>query len=391
MAVDRVKRRHVFFLSGFDPKGAGYYHGLYKSHAALQGRLTGAAYEVDSRSRCAHGNSQWQVRCDGADGATVTTFEYVRWDDIVRAQWPRSAWDVFRGGVRSYAAALASGRSLAKVWQAAPKTIFSLAYPALFWLTVGALGLVLGWGVGFAANAWLLPAHPELAWVLGAGAATAWWWGALRWERRLHTTWLLRIYQFAADWAAQRIEDLPARLDLLTADILRQLADPEVDEVLLVGFSVGSMLAVSAAARVQQAAPARLSRLSLLTLGHCIPLLGLMPKAHAFRQELARLGAGTRIEWIDFSSPTDWGSFALIEPIGFCVDDPGAVRHAPVMASPRFHVMFPPEEYRRIRRDKRRMHMQYLMAGELPAAYDYFAITAGPLPLRCRAPAEVAA
>jgi hypothetical protein len=29
-------------------------------------------------------------------------------------------------------------------------------------------------------------------------------------------------------------------------------------------------------------------------------------------------------------------------------------------------------------RNKRRMHLQYLMAGERPALYDYFAITAGP-------------
>jgi hypothetical protein len=43
--------------------------------------------------------------------------------------------------------------------------------------------------------------------------------------------------------------------------------------------------------------------------------------------------------------------------------------------------MFEPETYARIIRDKRRMHLQYLMAGQRPAVYDYFAITAGPCSL----------
>jgi hypothetical protein len=37
-------------------------------------------------------------------------------------------------------------------------------------------------------------------------------------------------------------------------------------------------------------------------------------------------------------------------------------------------------------RDKRRLHLQYIMAGERPALYDFFAITAGPerLPARLK-------
>jgi hypothetical protein len=34
-----------------------------------------------------------------------------------------------------------------------------------------------------------------------------------------------------------------------------------------------------------------------------------------------------------------------------------------------------------MRWDKIRLHFQYLMASELPTAYDFFALTAGPDPL----------
>jgi hypothetical protein len=46
--------------------------------------------------------------------------------------------------------------------------------------------------------------------------------------------------------------------------------------------------------------------------------------------------------------------------------------------------MFDPAVYAQMVRNKRRMHMQYLMAGERPVLYDYFALTAGPLTLAQR-------
>jgi hypothetical protein len=377
-----VRRRHVYFLSGFDPKGASYYHGLYRKEAAQQAAVTGARYEVGPRVRHDNGNTTWQVHAESDGHATDTTFEYVTWDDIVRAHWPRTGWQVLLGSLRGYRAALASASALRKVWHASRRTLIALAFPAAFWL----IALLLGAGVGLVLHAvlaqWLTA---TAAWPLAALAALAVWWSALAWEKRLNTSWLLRIYQFAGDWRAGRTPELQERLDRLAADIVGRLADPQLDEVLLVGFSVGSMLAASAAARVQQAAARQgvgLERLSMVTLGHCIPLLGLMAGADDFRAELAQLGRAPVLRWADFSSVTDWGSFALIDPLALCLGPAGPARpHAPRMASPRFHLMFEPAAYERMVRNKRRMHLQYLMAGQRPALYDYFAITAGPLPL----------
>jgi pimeloyl-ACP methyl ester carboxylesterase len=207
---------------------------------------------------------------------------------------------------------------------------------------------------------------------------------ALAWERRLHTSWLLRIYRFAHLRSVDRVAGLDQRVDGLAAALDAHLRDPSVQEVLLVGFSVGSLLAVSAAARARgQDGPAA-GKLALLTLGHCVPMLGLMPKAERFRAELARLAHAEGVTWLDFSSPTDWGSFALVDPVGLCLGEAAAPPGRRRFASPRFHCLFSPAAYRRLRRNKRRMHLQYLMAGERAGDYDYFALTAGPLSLRAR-------
>ena len=48
-----VRRRHVLFVAGFDPKGASYYHGLYQRESARQAALGAWTYEVGPRRRLA--------------------------------------------------------------------------------------------------------------------------------------------------------------------------------------------------------------------------------------------------------------------------------------------------------------------------------------------------
>ena len=171
--------------------------------------------------------------------------------------------------------------------------------------------------------------------------------------------------------------------------VFQRLQAQDADEVLLVGYSVGSMLSTSVLARVlarcrsagkgQQVST---QALAMLTLGQCVPLLGLMPRARVFRQELREVAATPGLCWTDYSSPGDWGSFALVDPLQICrVAPPGAAVLRPRMLSPRFHTLFDPHEYAMIRRNKRRLHLQYLMASPLAGDYDYFRLTAGPVRL----------
>ncbi len=374
-----VKRRHVFFLSGFDPKGAAHYHRIYRMQAALQGEVTGTLYTVSDRKTMGNGNAVWSV--SWAD--TETVYEYVRWDDIVRAHWPRKSWQVLISALRFYAQVFRKPRVLQKIWRVAKRTLMALFYPAFYWFCVLFVTISLAFAV------YLLLSVNGVSGAVSAGVGLLVTFGLL-WEgwwleQRLHTSWLLRIFCFADQHSSGHVPNLSARWDGLAAQIRQVLLCPEVDEVVMVGFSVGSMGAVSVASRTVKCcldAPQALAKLSVLTLGQCIPLFALMPAAHTFRIELACVGANRDLFWVDFSSPSDWGSFALVDPVALCAGVPSI--NPRVMASPRFHTLFDPATYAVLKKNKRRMHMQYLMAAQLPGGYDYFSLTAGSLDLRQR-------
>jgi hypothetical protein len=387
-----VRRRQVFFLSGFDPKGASHYHRIYAEQAALQGAVSGAAYNVSKRTNCDNGNAVWTV----SSGDTETKYEYVRWDDIVRAQWPRGAWQILWSAFGVYALVLREPSALYKIWCVARRTLVALFYPLFFGLLVAALAWAVALGVKVGLSDEIIAgAKDRVSWVLSVLAGMGVLWGGFWLEQRLHTSWLVRIFRFADRYATDRVTDLPKRWDALAEQIRTVLLNPEIDEVLLIGFSVGSVGAVSTAARTVNLCidtPLALGKLSVLTLGHCIPLFSLMPKAHALRDELTNVGANRELFWIDFSSPSDWGSFALVNPVAICAGrNRGSISEQTVktinprvMMSPRFHTLFDLARYAQIKKNKRRMHMQYLMAGELPGAYDFFAMTASGMSLRQR-------
>ena len=400
-ARDTVNRRHVFFLSGFDPKGASYYHALHATEAAKQDTVTGMSTAVGQRQRDAQGNSHWTVLSQPAVGdpaspsarqqACETTVEFVRWDDIVRKHWPRSPWRLLMDLVFAYTLILRSG-GIVTTWQLSRKTLFGLAYPLV----------VIGGCVGFAigASLWLAmtlvgngTAWPIAA-AAGLGLLALGLWATHKLEAQLNSTWLVRIFSFTGRHACGQLPELDTRLGTLAQKIADKLRSPELDEVLVVGFSVGSILSVSGVARALTASGEATSplasdrpALSLMTLGHCIPMLGLLPQAARFRDELKVLAGAPTLRWIDFSSVTDWGSFAMVDPVEACrIKLPAGHKYNPTMRSPRFHTQFSAAVYDKLRRNKRRIHMQYLMAGELPSDYDYFAITSGGLTLDARYP-----
>ena len=376
-----VRSRAVFFISGFDPKGAAYYHRTYRSEAPKQGVTNGWHYEVGRREKLAEHVQGWRVDATPAPGdsaqaqSVAADVEFLVWDDIVRGQWPKGWWGVLVGAVAAYWSAVSAGLALVQVWVHNRSTLLTLAYPAVFWLLVSSLAVAGSWLLGSWAG-----------WFWGVGFALGCLALAFAIERRLHTSWLLRIYRFADRWARGRLPVLEQRLDAMAQRVADRLLHGNAsgqldDEVLVVGYSVGSMLAADVLARVSRLcahSPNALKRLSVLTLAQCMPLLGLMPAARAYRQLLGTArDAGSA--WVDVSSPSDWVSFSLIDPFAMCLGpgtQPVERRHA--FVSPRFHALFSAEAYELLKKDKRRLHLQYIRSAPLPGGYDYFQITAGP-------------
>ncbi|MES2999098.1 MAG: hypothetical protein V4787_00275 [Pseudomonadota bacterium] len=377
-----VQRRCVFYVSGFDPKGARHYHGLYRDQAALQARVNGLSIEVGARHRAAGGapgNSAWtlEARDEGVD--VRTHYEFMAWDEVVRKHWPRTTGRLWWIILATTWLNLRTGT----MWR-----MFKLCWPpavALFGPFVALMAAIIGIPAGAAAAGGLASraggSAPLAALAaLAAGGALAWLF--LKLESRYSMYWLMRSYAFTARQARGQVPELDEVLDAQAARLLQRLRDGGDDEVLVVGHSSGAIMAVSIVARALRTNPAVFTKpgrvVSLMTLGHCFPMLGLLPQATVFRRELQAVLASPRVDWIDFSAPVDSSCFSLVDPAACFGESPVERRSGqPKLLSPRFAEMFHAGEYQAMRPDKFRIHFQYLMASGRPTLYDFFAITAG--------------
>ena len=397
----RVRRRHVFFIAGFDPKRPRYYHALYRSQARKQAAVSGLRLQVatDRGEPWAHGSS-WSVQveppADAPGDAVHTDYEMLCWDDIVRSHWADSAWRVWVDGLKTVLFGLRDG-AVQRMYRLYRPPVYATLFPLVALL----LSALLATGLG-AALGWVLARHAAwpaaAAWGSGAAAALALTLLAAQAVHRIHFTWLLRLVRFTHLQCTGRVPEIEARLDAFAERIQAVLQPAEGDtapnEVLVVGHSVGATLAIGVLARLldRQAAAAEAAgpgaapspRLPvLLSLGHCLPLMTSLSPAARERQELARV-AHSPIEWLDVSAPIDWAAFPAVDPVtgaGLPAAPPG---WHPRLVSPRFHQLFGPAAYAQLKRNRFQVHLQYLMAAERPGRYDYFAITAGPLALRER-------
>ena len=361
-----VRRRHVFYLSGFDPRGAPHYHKLYRDEAAKQAAVNGLEITVGPRRKTGETETQWRLDA----GAVATDYSFLHYDDIVRARWARTNWAVLREIAR-YAVLMQRRGMFAKVLLASWPTFIAMAYPAFLLILALVASALAAWGAAALTGS-----------LAGLAAAPIMFFALLQlrpWlESRGNALWIARILSFMCDQGAGRVPELDARLDDWAWRVAAVVASGEADEVLIAAHSVGTQLAVSLAARVVGLCSVKTFRLSLLTLGHTIPLEAMQPAAAAYRAELAVLAATPELDWIDVSAPVDSACFPLCDPLaasGLAQPDPRNPK--PKLVSARFAKLFSPEGYRAVKKEFRRAHFQYLMASEYAGDYDFFLITAG--------------
>ena len=369
-----INHRHVFYLSGFDPRGASFYHRVFKEEAQKQSCINGIKVDVQARKKHSDIAQIWRVQADHAGHKVTTDYEFLRWDDIIRNNWVKSLLSIFIDFIYVSWVYITSG-TLKRVAKTSRTPTITGLYPAVYIALSGFVALLLCFlsiALFSAFNiAWL-------GWLLGVGLFVAFIYAAKIWGDKINVFWLLRIYGFTSRWAVGAVPSLDQRIDVFAERVFRVLTEGEQDEVVLVSHSVGTMLAVAVAARVME----KLDReqvqitLNMMTLGECIPLLSLLPKAAAIRKDLAYLSRAEKLFWVDYTSPADGACFPLVDPLKVSLS---TVEHvnSPLLLSARFHTLFTPEHYQKIRRNFYNMHFLYLMANDVLGQYDYFALTLG--------------
>ncbi len=374
-----VARRHVFYLHGFDPRGPAAYHRIFQEEALRQAEVDRVPFRVGARRNDGTIASSWEVEADYPEGTVKTTYEALRWDDMVRRHWPKGLPALIAMSLRYLWSFLRAEflRGLAKT--AWPSFVAILFPPATF-LAFGLLLLLLGllvWQLGLLFG---LPSWLALAIAAGIAIGASFLWKRL--EAWLNPCWLARVFGFLASWASGRVKGLEEKQRLFAARIEARLRDPELDEVLIVGHSIGAQHAIGALDQLYRKDPSLFDtgKASFLTLGQCLPLLGALREAEQFRRELAVVGIEmTGMPWIDVTSPSDPASSCAVDPLAPTgLDRPMGEDERPVQVSPRFHAILTPETFRQIRREPFRFHFQYLMASEIPGRYNFFRLTCGP-------------
>lgn len=357
-----VARRRVLFVHGYDPRGPAPYHALM-AEEAQPGLLN-----VGPRQGAA-----WTVSVDWPEGRAESRVEVLRWDDLVRAHWVRGAragqlpWRFLRAYLRAgvIAAAVRDNRPLL-----AAMVLPSLVVALHAMLMVGLTALAI---LAIAALATRLGG--SAAWGMAGLAGLAAWsplWRVM--QARLDLDWLSQCFD-----ALARFRDMPpdreAKLDALAARIVEAAAESQDQHIVVVGHSIGTLMAAGAVSRALALSPGLERQARLVTLGHCLSVYARLGGDVGWRRDLARLVASD-IPWTDVTSPADGASAGRWGPMKFSDHEVAAER---VQArSPRFHEALDPARMSRLRRDPRALHFQYLRLSDRPEIYDIRRLIAGP-------------
>ena len=379
-----VRRRHVFYIPGYDPIHPRRYRELYRKEGAAQAAISG--YQIALTARASGGGPYgWHVR-SVQDGAEVTAeVEVLVWSDIVRDSMGRSIPATYKALLHTAWVYIGTG-ALWRLMRLRKGPVIAALYPVVFLLAQLVLALAAG-GLAWAGIAALLPGWIGQGGGAVAGAVVAW--AVLEWFRRrdgrFFAYYLMLDYAFSARLRGANPPALEARMADFADRIAAVLADGAADEVLVVGHSSGAHLGVSVLADLVRAgrAPGDGPVLSFLSLGQVVPMVSFLPRAGRLRSDLRFLSASDALSWVDVTAPGDGCAFALCDPVAVSGVAPGGKRW-PLVLSAAFSQTLSPARWRALRWRFFRLHFQYLCAFDRVGEYDYFRITAGPMTLGAR-------
>ncbi len=367
-----VSKRLVFHFAGYDPKPPEAVHRrfvreLRRFEATWSTRCSVSPPEIDAVQ------ATWSVVTSGRNWRVETEIRLVRWDDLIEAGRPPS-WARLPLGLLAFVDFAARGALLGYLrtnWRYAAFFLYPFA-------------LLLGFAT-LALLAWRVVAGASGSEIAGIVAGVAAMLALLRWPGRgLGLLDLLDDWIFARRYIRSPDPVLDQRLDQIARSLREAARRPDLDEILVVGHSLGAVLAVDLLARAVRAEP-RLGQegaeVTFLAVASSILKIGLHRDAGRFRDAVGRVASAPGLFWAEYQSLTDVMNFYRTDPtVALRV---GGRR--PLVRGVRIRRMLDPAAYRRIRRNFFRVHCQFVSGNTVRAPYDYFMFLCGPLSARSQA------
>jgi len=364
-----VTSRRVHYFSGFDPRGAAYYHRLFKEESSLP-QPQGGFIQTGRRRRANKQWSQWQVNWSPtatASSSVQTEHVFMSWDDLIRDYWPRGPWSLTKAFVTTYIG-IVRDVDLRRVRQIYSTAFVTGVAPAAFLISTLLVALLC---------LWWLPTG------VGLLCGALWLWATWHYAERKGLFWLLRIFYFVIQMGRGQTPGLSARTQEWVEWVIKRQTDDPVDEVLLVGHSVGTLVmvdVVDALLKDERWQALQAGRPTLmLTLGQCYPFVAMVPKAHAFREALQRLCNHPQLLWCDVTARIDPLCFYNAHPLTK-TGVPHEEAPMPVKLAASFMKMYTPAKWKNLRKDKLQTHFLYLQTPECVGNFHVFDVLYGPKP-----------
>jgi pimeloyl-ACP methyl ester carboxylesterase len=361
-----VRKRTVFHVAGYDPAPP----------AAVRARLARELrrFEETWAVRAAVSDATpadeaaWHIVATGPNWRVDTDFRLVRWDDLIAAAGRRPMWGRIPLGLLAFLDFAV--HALGRYWRANWRYALFFLFPFLLFLALAGLAACAGW----------LTAQVSGSTLLGMIAGAAVLAILLHWPgRRLYLSLLFDDWIFSRGYLRQGDPQLEARLDQIANDIVAVAQKSEVDEIVIVGHSLGAALAIDLldrALRLDSKLGRARPRVALVTIGSSILKIALHARAKRFRAAVERIASAANIFWGDYQAIADVMNFYKSDPLAALGLTPGG---GPLVRMVRFRHMLDPAVYARMRYHPYRLHCQFVSGNNRRAAYDYFMLLCGPL------------
>lgn len=366
-------KRTVVLIPGFDPRGASHYHKMLGKQFEAYGKREGSEIDISPRKRWRQHWHRWAVTTK----ICRTSFFCAEWDDLVRKGWHRSRLHLFIDSCRTYMRYLSSFYLL----RCSISTSYSqiaFYYPLVSFLLLYALLMsgmgIAGWHVAkFCGMSSLGAAFFVLAGMLAAIPL------AHACSPLLKGGWLLRIFCFTKKIGCEGMPEWEERAPVLANELAQQINENPPDELLIVGHSVGATMAIVFLEELLKIG-AYNGKVSYLGMGQCVQLVSFLQDDEGkFNISLRRVAESPRVEWVDFTMPSDGACIALQDPVRASLRNPPKYPQPdlPKFLSPRFMEGHSKESFKKIRRDRFEYHFQYYRTPEKTADFEFAAIVLG--------------
>ena len=369
MARTTVSKRLVLHVGGYDPitphvgaqrrfaREIARFQFIWSVKASIDGLRDGA----DAM--------KWSVTTTGPNWQVETDYHLVRWDDVIETFSRRPIYWRIPFGIIAFLDFVVSGALLGYLRTNWHYAVFFL-YPFVMFGAFSLVAFLIGLLVLKVSGSIAVGIVVVVALLVGLLV------GPWRW---LHLGALFDDWSFSREYVRKGNWILEQRLDRLAAQIVAVARGSDADELLIIGHSLGAVLAVDLLDRALRLDPAfgmRKIPVTFITIGSSVLKIGLHRGATRFRAAAARVALSPDIFWGDYQARVDIMNFyntnAMAE-MGLPTE------HGPVVRLVEFGRMLEHAMYRRIRLKFYRLHCQFISGNDRRAPYDYFMLVCGPV------------